>query len=150
MTTRRRFIEILPLAGLGLGLGVLAGCGDKAPVPAPMPAPMPAPDPAPAPAPAVQAPAATEPAPTSAAAPADTSSLPMVSPQDPMAQTLGYVAVASTTDKGKHPNYAEGQLCSNCALYAGAAGSEKGPCPLFPGRNVAAAGWCVSYVRKTG
>lgn len=143
MTTRRRFIRILPFASLA-GLGALAACGDKpaqAPM-APAPAPMPAPAQAPAapPAPAMEAP----PAP----APADTASLPLVDPQEPLAQTLGYVAVASSVDKGKYPQYAEGQNCANCALYGAAAGAAQGPCPLFPGRQVLAGAWCASYVRK--
>jgi hypothetical protein len=142
MTTRRRFIEILPLAGLG----VLAACGDKAPEPAasPAPAPVPAPAPAPAPTPAMEA----VPSPSPAAAPPDTASLPLVSEQDALAQTLGYVAVASSVDKARFPQYAEGQNCGNCALYGGAAGSSQGPCPLFAGRQVLATGWCASYVRK--
>lgn len=140
MTTRRRFIEILPLAGLG----ALAACGDKAPeaaappaAPA-APAPAPAAAPEPTPAPAVEA----------APAPADTASLPLVDENDALAQTLGYVAVAGTTDKTKYPQYAEGQICSNCALYGAAADSAQGPCPLFAGRHVLATGWCASYVRK--
>ncbi len=144
MSTRRRFIEILPLAGLGWGLSALAGCGDKAPELAPTPAAPPPAAPAPAAPPAP--PAETAPAPV--AAPPDTASLPLVSAQDPLAQTLGYVAVAGTTDKTRFPQFAEGQNCSNCALYGGAAGSAQGPCPLFAGRQVLATGWCSSYVRK--
>lgn len=139
MTTRRRFIEILPLAGLGLGLGAMAACGDKAaetPV-APAPAPAAAP-----PAPAMEA------APAPVATPPDTASLPLVSEGDALAQSLGYVAVAGTVDKTRYPQYAEGQKCANCALYGAAADSAQGPCPLFAGRQVLATAWCSSYVRK--
>lgn len=141
MTTRRRFIRILPFASLA-GLGALAACGDK-PTEVPMtPAPMPAPAEVPAapPAPAMEA----APAP----APADTAGLPLVDPQDSLAQTLAYVALASSVDKTKHPQYADGQNCANCALYGAAADAPQGPCPLFPGRQVLAGAWCASYVRK--
>ena len=63
---------------------------------------------------------------------------------------LGYVAVASRADVSKFKNYAAGQACSNCALYAGKAGDAQGPCPLFAGKHVMAAGWCSAYVKKAG
>jgi hypothetical protein len=139
-TTRRRFIEILPLGGVAL----LAACS-KAPEPAPAPAPMPAPPPAPAAAPAP----APEPAPAAApAAPATSGGAALVDPSDPTAVSLGYVAVASQVDKAKFPKYADGQRCDNCQLYTGAAGSASGPCPLFGGKLVAAAGWCSAYAKK--
>jgi hypothetical protein len=131
MNTRRRFIAILPWSGVAL----LAACGDKAAPPAPAPAPAPAPQ-------------AEAPAPAAPAAPV--ADLPPLSEQDPAAQGLGYVADASRADTAKYKQYAAGQLCSNCALYAGAPGAASGPCPLFAGRSVAAAGWCGSYVKKVG
>ena len=70
--------------------------------------------------------------------------------QHPAAVGLGYVAVASRADVSKFKNYAAGQLCSNCALYAGKAGEAQGPCPLFAGKHVMAAGWCSAYVKKAG
>jgi hypothetical protein len=30
------------------------------------------------------------------------------------------------------------------------AGAAAGPCPLFAGKQVSAAGWCGSYVKKSG
>jgi len=74
---------------------------------------------------------------------------PMLDEGDPTAMALGYVASAARVDKSKYPNFVEGQNCANCVLYLGAAGSEAGPCPLFAGKQVAAQGWCASYVRKT-
>ena len=131
MTTRRRFIQIVPLSGAA----ILAACSDKAPPPAP-PAAAPAPAPAPAAAPATPA------APTAAG--------PMVDDKDPTAVALGYVADASKVDKAKYANHVAGQACSNCALYQGQAGSEAGPCPLYAGKQVSAKGWCSSYAKKAG
>jgi High potential iron-sulfur protein len=145
--TRRRFIEIVPLAGVAL----LAACGEKPAPPAVTPAPTAPPAPAPAAAPA--APPAAEPAPTAAtsgtATPAG-GSLPMVDEKDPTAVSLGYVAEASRADATKFKTYAAGQACSNCSLFGGKAGDASGPCPLFAGRQVSAKGWCSAYVKKAG
>ena len=61
----------------------------------------------------------------------------MVSADDPTAQALGYVAKSAV----------EGQTCANCNLYQGGTAAA-GPCPIFPGKDVAAAGWCKSWVAK--
>ena len=135
MTTRRRFIEIMPLAGAAL----LAACGDKnAPAPeiaAPVPAPAPAAAP-PAPAAAVEPMAA----PAAAVTPLDEAS--------GQAVGLGYVSDAQRVDGTKYKNFAAGQACSNCALYQGKAGDTSGPCPLFAGYSVTAKGWCSAYSKK--
>ena len=131
MTTRRLFIQIFPVSGAVL----LAACSDKAPPPAPA-APA-SPVPVAAPAPAAAPPAA-----------APVASGPMLDEKDPTAAALGYVADASRVDKVKYTKFAEGQACSNCVLYQGAAGSEAGLCPLFSGKQVAAKGWCASYAKK--
>jgi hypothetical protein len=131
ITTRRRFVALLPLSGLA----VLAACS-KSPDPATTttpPAAAPAPTPAPSPAPA---------APTLGA------DAPMVDETDATAASLGYVAVAARADAVRFPAFAEGKLCSNCALYQGAAGSVAGGCPIFVGRRVAAGGWCSSWAKK--
>jgi hypothetical protein len=72
----------------------------------------------------------------------------MVDPADGQAVALGYKANAAEVDKAKYPNKAEGQACANCTLYQGAAGSEAGGCALFPGKQVAAKGWCSGYTKK--
>jgi hypothetical protein len=138
---RRRFIQIVPLAGVAGATGLLAACSDK---PADPPAPAPAPAPAPEPAPATPA----EAAPTPEAAPAATGSLPMLDESDPTAQSLAYVADNSRVDRARHPNFNPDQNCANCALYQGATGSEAGGCPLFAGKWVAAAGWCTAWARR--
>ena len=64
--------------------------------------------------------------------------LPKVSPDDPTAKSLKYVD-QSTMD---------GQICSGCQLYTGTEGKSYGPCAIFPGKEVAANGWCSSFVKK--
>ena len=138
MTNRRRFIALVPFAGVTL----LAACSKQGadtasstPSTTLPPAPAPAPDPAPAPA-----------APLAAASSA---SLPLLEESDPVAAGLGYVAVASRADGVKYKNFAAGQACGNCSLFGGKAGDAQGPCPIFAGKQVLATGWCSAYVKKT-
>ncbi len=72
----------------------------------------------------------------------------MVDPTEAQAASLGYVADASTVDTAKYARYKSGQACSNCQLYSGADGADMGPCGIFGGRNVKAAGWCNVYAPK--
>lgn len=62
--------------------------------------------------------------------------LPLVDPDSAQATALQYVAESPNPE----------QNCANCTLYQGEEGSEQGPCPLFPGVAVHAAGWCSAYV----
>ena len=130
MNTRRRFIQIVPLAGVAL----LAACSDKTASPTAPPAAT-APPPA---APVAQAPAV--PAVGASTTPVDVS--------EPTAKALGYVTDATKVDGAKFKTYAAGQLCANCALFGAKAGDTSGPCSLFGGRPVAAAGWCSGYIKK--
>jgi len=77
--------------------------------------------------------------------PARSQDLPRVALDDPQAAALQYVedATASTA-----PNYQPGQTCANCAFIQGADGDAYRPCTLFPGKSVASAGWCISWVAK--
>lgn len=134
-STRRRFIEIMPFAGVAL----LAACSPKVePPPAvvdtPPPPPVAMPDPTPAP--------AQEPAPATAG------TMPLVEETQAQAVALGYVADHTRADTVKFKSYVAGNQCSNCALYLGKSGDTEGPCPLFPGKHVAAVGWCNSWVKK--
>jgi len=70
--------------------------------------------------------------------------LPAVTEDDPTAKALGYVEVGS---KSANPKHKAGDACANCMFYSGAA-TGRGPCQLFPGKSVAAAGWCVSHAPK--
>jgi transcriptional regulator of acetoin/glycerol metabolism len=72
----------------------------------------------------------------------------MVVETDAQASSLGYKADATKVDKVKQPKYAAGQLCSNCALFQGAAGASAGLCAIFAGKQVAAKGWCSAYAKK--
>ncbi len=71
--------------------------------------------------------------------------LPHLSPSDPTAKALGYVEDHTKT---KNPAYKPGADCSNCLFYEGKAGEAWGPCKIFPGKDVAAKGWCVSHQNK--
>ena len=41
-----------------------------------------------------------------------------------------------------------GQNSGNCQLYTGDTSKDWGPCAIFPGTNVATAGWCKAWVAK--
>ena len=74
---------------------------------------------------------------------------PMIAETDAQAVALGYKHDAKQVDKAKFPKYVEGQLCSNCQLYT-AKGPKDGLCTIFPGKLVAADGWCNLWVKKAG
>jgi hypothetical protein len=76
--------------------------------------------------------------------------VPHVALDDPTAKALGYVHDAKTVDKTNPLNqrYEEGQTCANCVQLQGEAGAEWRPCTLFPGKLVAAAGWCTVWAKK--
>jgi hypothetical protein len=65
--------------------------------------------------------------------------MPMLSLDDPTAKALGYVEMSAT----------DGQHCSNCNFWQGGTAASGG-CPLFPGKAVAAKGWCKSWIKKAG
>lgn len=72
----------------------------------------------------------------------------MVNEKDSTAAALGYVADSTKVDKKKYPNATAAQKCSSCALYGGKGADAQGPCPIFAGKQVAAAGWCSSWTKK--
>ena len=146
---RRRFVQYFSLAGFTL----IAACSDKpAPTPEPAPAPVapppPAPEPAPAPAAAPMAEPASAAEPAAPAAPATSAKMPLVDAKDPQALALGYVSDAAQADKTKYKNFVAGSHCANCALFQGQASDTEGGCPLFPGKHVAAKGWCSAWTKK--
>jgi hypothetical protein len=65
---------------------------------------------------------------------------PLLNPSDPAATAVRYAEDASRA-KGA----GAGDKCANCALYLGTAGSVQGPCQIFAGKQVKAAGWCSSW-----
>ena len=68
--------------------------------------------------------------------------MPHVSEDDPMAMAMKYTNDASSVDAATRTNPAADQSCANCALVQGADGEAWRPCQIFPGKAVAAAGWC--------
>ena len=72
---------------------------------------------------------------------------PPLSEQDPQAKALGYLADANRVDVKSNPTFKAGQNCANCLQLA--AGSDQfRPCNLFPGKTVAASGWCKAWIKK--
>ena len=65
--------------------------------------------------------------------------LPLIAESDPAAKAVKYV---EDTTKVKE---AQGNRCDTCALYAGKDGSVQGPCQIFKGKSVKAAGWCTAW-----
>jgi hypothetical protein len=64
---------------------------------------------------------------------------PLLSPSDPAAKKLKYTEDASKVKE------AGSNKCSSCVLYQGTDSSQQGPCQIFPGKQVKAAGWCTSW-----
>jgi high potential iron-sulfur protein len=67
----------------------------------------------------------------------------LVSPGSPEAKAVQYTEDAKTAHTPQ-----PGSSCANCALYQGADGSTQGPCQIFPGKEVKAAGWCSSWAAQ--
>ena len=65
---------------------------------------------------------------------------PLISENDPAAKAVKYV-----DDAKKAKAAAPGNTCANCGLYQGKEGAKSGPCQIFPGKSVTAAGWCASW-----
>ena len=63
---------------------------------------------------------------------------PALDSSDPTAKALGYVTKSPKPDAN----------CANCSQFQAKAGDATGPCTIFPGKSVAAAAWCMSWVKK--
>ncbi len=61
---------------------------------------------------------------------------PQLDPENAQAKALEYTHKSSVSD----------QICGNCRLYTGDASNQWGPCAIFPGQDVASAGWCKAWV----
>lgn len=59
-------------------------------------------------------------------------------PENAQAKALQYTHQSTMADKN----------CANCQLYTGDPAAEWGPCAIFPGQEVASAGWCAAWVLK--
>ncbi|MFT5449190.1 MAG: hypothetical protein ACI9DC_004379 [Gammaproteobacteria bacterium] len=71
--------------------------------------------------------------------------LPRLDEGDASAKALAYVHNASTV--GSDLRADKSHLCGNCRFYTNA-DQAWGPCNLFPGKAVAAAGWCRGWVAR--
>jgi len=67
---------------------------------------------------------------------------------DAQAVALGYRHDTTKVDLKKFPKHTADQKCSNCQLFQGKAGEAWGACTIFPGKQVAANGWCSAWVKK--
>jgi hypothetical protein len=63
-------------------------------------------------------------------------SSPQLDPGNAQAKALEYNHQSPIADKN----------CSNCRLYTGYSSQDWGPCAIFPGQEVASAGWCKAWV----
>ncbi len=73
---------------------------------------------------------------------------PKLDEKDPTAVALGYAADTTKVDAKKYAKHTAEQKCSNCQLFTGKGKDPLGPCSLFPGKQVAAGGWCSAWVKK--
>ena len=73
----------------------------------------------------------------------------ILSPTDPTATALGYYEDASKVDVNKWTRKAvpggDQQMCSSFSLYS-SVDPTHGNCSIFPGKQVAAAGWCNAWI----
>ena len=76
------------------------------------------------------------------------SDLPKLSVDDAMAKAMKYTEDASSVDPASRNNPAPEQNCANCALIQGNDGDAWRPCQIFPGKLVAADGWCMVWAPK--
>ena len=77
-------------------------------------------------------------------APAAGKKLPHLSASQPTAKALMYTRDATTATARKDPK----AFCHNCLQFQGTGHDAWGPCKLFPGKAVAANGWCMGWTRK--
>jgi len=75
---------------------------------------------------------------------------PKLDPNDPTAMALLYVEDPATLDQSNPAagRYQAGQTCANCVQIQGDSGDFR-PCAIFPGKVVAAAGWCSVWAPLT-
>lgn len=67
---------------------------------------------------------------------------------EPQAVALGYKHDTTKVDAKKFPKHSSEQRCSNCQLYLAKPTEPWGPCPIFQSKQVAASGWCNSWVKR--
>ena len=67
---------------------------------------------------------------------------------DATAAALGYREDGAKIDAVKFPTHKAGQACVNCKFFAATDLTAAAGCQLFPGKSVAAKGWCSAYNAK--
>lgn len=70
--------------------------------------------------------------------------LPRVSEDDETAKALQYVHDASDAGEGR----GDDEYCHNCRYFKGTQDTSWERCDLFPGKTVAAQGWCNTWAAK--
>ncbi len=68
-----------------------------------------------------------------------------LNPKDPIAVGLGYIEDATRVDTKANPGFIPGSNCASCLQLSGTPGDPYQPCKLFPGKLVAAKGWCKAW-----
>ena len=150
-------VTLVPVAGL-VGCSEDKGSSPSTPAPKADPKPMVEKAPAPetmeepeseaaAPEP-MEADSGMEETGTEMAAPGD-GGLPKLEESDSSAVALNYKHNADELDASAFPTLTAETRCSNCQLYQGG-DNPWGACPIFPGKQVKATGWCTAYTPKAG
>lgn len=67
-----------------------------------------------------------------------------LSEDDPQAKEFAYVADTSKVDDKKFPEHRPEHRCLKCQIYDDGP-NQTGGCPIFPGKLVAANGWCSAF-----
>lgn len=76
--------------------------------------------------------------------------LPRLDPKDPAAAALLYVEDTTKVDAAdpRAARHTAEQHCANCVQIQGKDGEAWRPCGIFPGKLVAANGWCSVWAAK--
>lgn len=80
----------------------------------------------------------------------DAEAAPMVDPNDAVAKSLAYHVDTTKVKAAEFPTHKPMQKCANCIQFQGKVADKQGACNLFPGKDVAGAGWCKVWAQKPG
>ncbi len=68
--------------------------------------------------------------------------------KDPRARALGYKPDTSKVDNARYRKHDAAQKCGNCQLFEAHSKDPFGKCSIFSDKEVAANGWCSSWMKK--